>query len=162
MNVLKAKIMTDKPKKTTLAETDIKSGRGMGRRAFLLGTFGGSTLLAGCVVANTGITDSDRGANADPAGNGRGGTRPGGITDSDSGRYADPVGRGRGGRTGITDSDGGAYADPAGRGRGGRSGITDSDVGPGSDPVGRGRGRRQCTDSDVGGNSDPVGRGRRC
>jgi hypothetical protein len=45
-----------------------------------------------------------------------------GITDSDGGPYADPAGNGRGssrgGYTGITDSDGGPYADPAGQGRG--------------------------------------------
>jgi hypothetical protein len=45
-----------------------------------------------------------------------------GITDSDGGAYADPAGNGRGnvrqGYTGITDSDGGPYADPAGSGRG--------------------------------------------
>ena len=82
--------MTETPKKTTLAETDVKSRRGgLGRRAFLLGAFGGSTALAGCVTTS--------------------------ITDSDTGRYADPVGRGRG--RNCTDADGGAYADPVGRGR---------------------------------------------
>ena len=102
--------MTGTPKKTTLAETDVKSRRGgLGRRAFLLGAFGGSTALAGCVT--TSITDSDTGRYADPAGGGRGM----GITDSDSGRYADPAGRGRG--RSCTDADGGRYSDPVGRGR---------------------------------------------
>lgn len=97
----------------------------------------------------TGVTDSDGGAYADPAGYGRGVRAQGytGLTDSDGGPYADPAGSGRGvyGRTtGITDSDGGPYADPAGNGRGrarGRTGITDSDGGPYADPVHHGRGR---------------------
>lgn len=62
----------------------------------------------------------------DPGGYGRGHHgRAGytsGLTDSDGGSYADPAGNGRGtarmGNTGLTDSDGGPYADPAGRGRG--------------------------------------------
>lgn len=62
----------------------------------------------------------------DPAGYGRGHhAAPGwqsGITDSDGGAYADPAGNGRGtgrlGYTGITDSDGGQWADQAGHGRG--------------------------------------------
>lgn len=45
-----------------------------------------------------------------------------GLTDSDTGSYADPAGNGRGtgrlGYTGITDSDGGQWADQAGHGRG--------------------------------------------
>ncbi|UJR84843.1 hypothetical protein [Sandaracinus amylolyticus] len=98
----------------------------------------------------TGVTDSDGGAYADPAGYGRGTRRQAytGLTDSDGGAYADPAGYGRGvyGRTsGITDSDGGPYADPAGNGRGtgrvGTTGITDSDGGPYADPAGQGRGR---------------------
>ena len=98
----------------------------------------------------SGVTDSDGGPYADPAGNGRGAHRQqcSGITDSDGGPGADPggCGRGRMGMTsGITDSDGGAYADPAGNGRGnvrqGYTGITDSDGGPYADPAGSGRGR---------------------
>jgi len=103
--------MTDSKKKSTLSEGDVTSRRKIGRRAFILGTFGGTATLAGCVT--TGITDSDVGAWADPVGNGRGGR---GITDSDTGRYADPVGRGRGSRS-CTDADTGRYADPVGRGR---------------------------------------------
>ncbi|HPD92523.1 MAG: hypothetical protein H6900_14935 [Rhodobacter sp.] len=126
--------MANSPKKTTLTDTEVQSRRGgLGRRAFLLGAFGGSTALAGCVT--TSITDSDTGRYADPAGGGRGSV---GLTDSDSGRYADPAGRGRGAQ-GITDSDTGRYADPVGRGRG-----------------------RNCTDADGGAYADPVGRGRRC
>lgn len=95
---------------------------------------------------SSGITDSDGGPYADPAGNGRGGQRQqcSGITDSDGGSYADPGGCGRGRRgmtTGLTDSDGGPYADPAGNGRGGSmgyTGMTDSDP---SDAAGHGRGR---------------------
>ena len=107
-----------KSKKATLTDAEITTSRGFGRRAFLLGTFGGTTALAGCV--STGITDADSGAYADPAGAGRGGTRivtyRSGITDSDGGAYADPVGNGRGRRS-CTDSDIGGYADPVGRGR---------------------------------------------
>jgi len=98
----------------------------------------------------TGITDSDGGPYADPAGYGRGSARGmgTGITDSDQGPYADPPGQGRGRygyASGITDSDSGPYADPAGNGRGttrmGATGITDSDGGPYADPPGQGRGR---------------------
>ena len=79
--------MANSPKKTTLTDTEVQSRRGgLGRRAFLLGAFGGSTALAGCVT--TSITDSDTGRYADPAGGGRGSV---GLTDSDSGRYADPA-----------------------------------------------------------------------
>jgi hypothetical protein len=99
---------------------------------------------------STGVTDSDGGPYADPAGQGRGQRRQAytGITDSDGGAYADPGGYGRGvyGRaSGLTDSDSGAYADPAGNGRGtgrqGYTGITDSDGGAYADPAGQGRGR---------------------
>lgn len=102
-----------RPKKKTLTDDDVSTRRGLGRRAFLLGTLGGTTALAGCVTA-TGYTDSDTGRYADPAGAGRGPRV--GITDADTGRYADPVGRGRGGRA-CTDADVGTWADPAGRGR---------------------------------------------
>jgi hypothetical protein len=117
----------------------------------------------------TGITDGDSGAYADPAGGGRGNApRQTGLTDGDAGAYADPAGGGRGTyRTGwrgnVTDNDSGAYADPAGRGRG-RSGLTDSDSGPYADPAGRGRGGIRVmrpatgiTDRDSG---DPAGGGR--
>ncbi|GAB1380580.1 hypothetical protein [Pararhodobacter aggregans] len=103
-----------KPAKATLTEADISTNRGFGRRAFLLGTFGGTTVLAGCVT--TGVTDADP---SDPAGNGRGGSRVvvvqrSGITDRDP---SDPVGNGRG-RRACTDSDVGPYyTDPVGRGR---------------------------------------------
>ncbi|NNC72549.1 MAG: hypothetical protein HKN78_06690 [Sphingomonadaceae bacterium] len=131
----------------------------------------------------SGLTDSDAGASADPAGNGRGGpaaqanngnnqgsSGSGPVTDRDTGASADPVNQGRGGSgsvRGITDSDGGASADPAGRGRGGSgrsgSGITDSDTGASADPVGQGRGGGSgCTDSDTGANVDPAGRGQNC
>jgi hypothetical protein len=107
--------MSDKTKKSSLTDADIKSGRAIGRRAFLLGTLGGTTALAACVPA-TGITDADGGAYADPVGAGRGGrTGYTGVTDSDGGRYADPVNAGRG--RSCTDSDVGGYADPVGRGR---------------------------------------------
>ncbi|MCB1390750.1 MAG: hypothetical protein KDK12_16675 [Rhodobacteraceae bacterium] len=102
-----------KPIKSTLTDADISTNSGFGRRAFLLGTFGGTTVLAGCVT--TGITDADP---SDPVGNGRGGSRVvvvqrTGITDADP---SDPVGNGRGRRV-CTDADTGYYADPARRGR---------------------------------------------
>lgn len=101
----------------------------------------------------SGLTDSDSGAYADPVSNGRGGPRgvQTGLTDGDSGTYSDPVngGRGhygRGGATGLTDGDAGAGSDPVNNGRGtarlGQTGITDSDSGQWADGVGHGRGRR--------------------
>ena len=108
------------------------------------------------------MTDSDP---IDPVGQGRGGQT--GYSDSDSGANADPSGRGRRGRptqTGITDSD---PTDSYGEGRGtaggdGRrpwltrpdgtpvehTGITDSDSGASRDPAGYGRGSRECRDQD--------------
>lgn len=125
--------MTDPKKKRSLSNTDIKSDRGLGRRAFMLGSFGGAAALAS--------------------------TPASALTDSDSGRYADPVGQGT--YTGVSDSDGGAYADPAGRGRRRRRrSVTDSDTGRYADPVGRGRGNSGITDADGGRYADPVGRGR--
>ncbi|MBL4812903.1 MAG: hypothetical protein JKX69_11240, partial [Rhodobacteraceae bacterium] len=86
-------------KPASLTDADIKTCRGLGRRSFLLGAFGGATALSACVETSGGAVTT-------------------GITDSDSGAYADAVGNGSGGRytTGITDSDTGAYADPAGNG----------------------------------------------
>jgi hypothetical protein len=169
-----------KNEKKTLDDAEIVSEREgeteMSRRSVLgaIGVIAGgaaAAALPGCVVRRvgyvqpvrggvvvaggggryaTGITDSDGGPYADPAGYGRGQRRSAcaGITDSDGGAYADPAGCGRGvyGRTsGITDSDGGPYADPAGNGRGvvrhGYTGLTDADGGPYADPAGHGRGR---------------------
>jgi hypothetical protein len=160
----------DPKSKKTLSDDEIVSERpseekSVGRRSVLgvLGSLaaGGAsaTVMAGCWpriryggrgAYRSGITDSDGGPYADPAGNGRGSRRSGytGITDSDGGPYADPAGSGRGrvGYTsGITDSDGGPYADPAGNGRGrsggGYTGHTDADGGPYADRAGYGRGR---------------------
>jgi hypothetical protein len=165
--------MSDDKTKKTLTDADIVSERpdaedkAVGRRSVLgvLGSLaaGGAatTVLAGCWPRvrygaaagggyRSGITDSDGGPYADPAGNGRGSRRSGytGVTDSDGGPYADPAGSGRGRvgyTTGVTDSDGGPYADPAGNGRGrsggGYTGHTDSDGGPYADRAGYGRGR---------------------
>lgn len=94
--------------KATLTENEISTGSAFGRRAFLIGAFGGTTALAGCVT--TGLTDADP---VDPAGGGRGGRYRTGLTDSDP---YDPVGNGRGRRV-CTDSDGGRYADPVNGGR---------------------------------------------
>ncbi|HJL17509.1 MAG TPA: hypothetical protein RMH99_17710 [Sandaracinaceae bacterium LLY-WYZ-13_1] len=164
----------DRDARRTLRDEEIvRDGRAVGRRRALglvgAGAAGAVALATGCggrvratpVARNSGITDSDGGPCADPAGNGRGVT---GITDSDGGQCADPVNRGRGGvaqTSGVTDSDSGAYADPAGAGRGGavQTGITDSDGGPCADPAGGGRGHSGMTDSDGGPCADPAGRG---
>lgn len=159
--------MDDDKKKKSLDPNDIQTEHNKGEevsRRSVLGILGNlavggtaATVLEGCYRRTraayntsgggyTGVTDSDGGPYADPAGNGRGTARAygTGITDSDGGPYADAVGNGRGrgrayGGTGITDSDSGAYADPAGNGRGGgyRGGVTDRDP---YDPAGRGRG----------------------
>lgn len=119
-----------KKKRQTLTDEAITTKRGLGRRALLLGVFGGATALAtGTAQA---VTDQDGGARADPAGQGRGNS---GISNSDSGNNADPAGRGRG----ITNSNSGSDEDPVGRGRG-RSGISNSNSGANADPAGRGRG----------------------
>lgn len=114
--------MDDQKKKKSLDPNDIQTehkGEEVSRRSVLgiLGTLGASgaaaAVLPGCfrvrragggttVVAGggyaTGVTDSDGGPYADPAGNGRGTVRHGytGLTDSDGGPYADPAGHGRG------------------------------------------------------------------
>ena len=73
------------------------------------------------------------------------------VSDSDSGANADPAGRGR---TGRTDSDSGSNRDRANHGRGGRSAsdtggsgdnCSDSDRWIRADPGGSGR---NCSDSD--------------
>lgn len=171
----------DRDGQKTLTDEEIVTtkGRDVGRRKALhmasgAAALGAIALATGCrrrraVVVQGGITDSDGGPCADPAGQGRGNS---GITDSDGGQCADPAGRGRGGATvqvqgqrpytGITDSDGGQYADPAGYGRGApqTTGITDSDGGRCADPAGNGRGYSGCTDADGGVCADPAGRGR--
>lgn len=191
--------MSDKGKKPeagTLTDDDIVKSPDVGRRSMVgmigVGAAAGALALAtGCrrgyvrvQTVATGYTDSDGGACADPAGQGRGNT---GVTDADGHPCYDPVGRGRGAaaqvvvqqpqprvivqpaRTGITDSD---PSDAPGNGRGGGArviiqgggggtGITDSDGGPCADPAGGGRGHTGLTDSDAGGCADPAGRGRR-
>lgn len=79
--------------------------------------------------AHSGLSDSDSGSQADPAGNGRGGpeARRRGVSDADRGSAADPARRGRGPahrsagarppfRGGSVDTDSGASADATGRG----------------------------------------------
>jgi len=86
--------------------------------------------------AHTGLTDTDAGGHADPAGNGRGGSeaRRRGISDADEGSGADPERRGRGPvhrgaaarggfRAGSVDRDSGPSADATGRGGGSRPGV---------------------------------------
>lgn len=171
------KLKTDPETKTLNSDDIVTEAKSPLSRRAMLGAIGGAAALAipGCVPrrarvvvgappppqgtvvvttgggrVQTGVTDSDGGPYADPAGYGRGAVRGAytGVTDSDGGPYADPAGQGRGvyGQTsGVTDSDGGPYADPAGNGRGnvrlGYTGITDSDGGPYADPAGHGRGR---------------------
>lgn len=117
------------------------------RRSFLrrvgatagIGALGVVTGL-GATRAGAQITDSDTGANADPAGRS-------GCTDSDSGSRADRAGNGRcggGGASGYTDSDSGSMSDPGGNGRGGRrsrpTGLSDADSGSTADRGNYGRG----------------------
>lgn len=146
---------TKKPEAaTTLTDADIaeEAPRRRSVLALISATVvgGAAKALGGCIVANpqpvqtgpvyaqpqqavvvqqpgyqTGVTDGDSGAYADPVNGGRGTPRgmQTGVTDGDSGTYSDPVNGGRGRRgyqTGITDADSGSYADGVGRGRGGR------------------------------------------
>lgn len=124
----------------SLRSDEIVTEREIGRRS-ALGVIGAT--VAGAVAATAGFgasnptrakaqSDSDTGPHADPPGRGRTG-----LTDSDRGRNADRPGYGRGPR-GCTDSDGGSYADPAGNGRCHRN-CSDSDGGQYADPAGRGR-----------------------
>lgn len=118
-----------------------KKGK-LSRRSFMTRVVGGvgvtSAVFATPAIAQqrTGVNDSDGGANADPAGYGRGN---GGPSDSDSGINQDCGGRGRGHRTGNTDSDTGGTADVSGNGRTGRTDSDDS-----ADRAGYGRGRGSC------------------
>lgn len=103
----------------SLTDRDVVTRRKMNRRT-LLGLAGTGALGAAALAATGGpaqaqATDSDGGAYADPAGNGRGGVRTG-LTDSDGGQWADPPGGGRWG-SGLTDSDNGPITDQAGSGR---------------------------------------------
>lgn len=109
-----------KKQKKTLSEDEIATDRRVGRRGALsilgAGVVGGAVAATGLVNAQTAhakASDSDSGANADPAGRGRTG-----HTDRDSGSQADRAGRGVCAERGTTDSDTGGSADPAGRGRG--------------------------------------------
>jgi len=114
-----------------------KKAQSVSRRSFvgLITGAAAATVVATPVMAQrSGVTDSDTGGGADPAGNGRGG----GVTDSDTGSNRDCAGRGRGSTTGDTDSDSGGSSDPGGNGRTGR---TDSDP---TDSAGYGRGRGTC------------------
>ncbi|WP_323022744.1 hypothetical protein, partial [Pararhodobacter sp.] len=81
-----------KPRKT-LSDDEIRTGSALGRRSVLLGAAAGVATLAQTKMAGaqTGLTDSDSGASADPAGNGRGSGGRSGLTDSDSGASADPA-----------------------------------------------------------------------
>ena len=89
----------------------MKPTRKLSRRSFLTRVAGGAVVGGGAMVALAGgaqayqVTDSDSGANADPANGGRGGAnrRIRGCTDGDAGATADPPGAGRGNRR--TDND---------------------------------------------------------
>src|SRR6056297_669943 len=102
------------PRKT-LSDDDIKSGPKIGRRSLLAAAGAGAAVLTVGARPAHAVTDSDGGAFADPAGQGRAGVRTG-LTDSDGGQWADPPGGGRWG-SGLTDSDNGPITDPAGNGR---------------------------------------------
>jgi len=92
------------------------------RRVGATASIGALGIVTGTTAVRAQVSDSDSGANADPAGRGRTG-----VTDSDTGGNADRVGHGRGGGSSgssdtggsgrsCSDSDGGSYADPGGRG----------------------------------------------
>lgn len=116
--------MEDEKKKKSLDESDIQTDRKEGEvsRRSVLGILG--SMAAGGAAAAV-IPGCFRVRRAGPGGTvvvaGNGGYVSG-VTDSDGGPYADPAGNGRGtarhGYTGLTDSDAGPYADPAGSGRG--------------------------------------------
>jgi len=98
--------------RTNCSDNDPSDQAGYGRR---------------CATPRTGVTDNDRGVNADPPNGGRGTAQSPrtGVTDTDSGPNADPQGGGRGTR--------GQTQTP-------RSGCTDQDPSPPrGDPVGAGR-----------------------
>ena len=105
----------------------MKTERKLSRRSFMGRVVGGAVAGGGALVILSGsaealqVSDSDSGANSDPAGRGRTG-----VTDSDSGPNSDRPnhGRSRSARP-CTDSDSGPNADQAGRGRG--NGRSDSD-----------------------------------
>ena len=114
----------DDRSKRSLSDDQITSRPSIGRRGFLgvAGVGLPAMLVTGrAAEAQTGLTDADTGANADPVGWGRGGgpnlgTHTG-YTDQDYGPRADRAGQGVGpGGSGLTDSDTGAYADPVGNG----------------------------------------------
>ena len=137
----------------------------------------------------SGLTDSDGGQSADPAGNGRGvaGREYTGelVTDKDAGPNADLPGQGRDiapNGPGLVDRDYGAHQDPVGCGRGQLryTAVTDTDAGETADRANWGRGfnlgepdklgtnspskcRRhstRITDTDEGPQADPAGQGR--
>lgn len=95
------------------------------RRVGATASIGALGVITGTSAARAQVSDSDSGANADPAGRGRTG-----VTDSDTGGSSDRVGHGRGSRSdpggsgrNCSDSDGGSRADPGGSG----SSCSDSD-----------------------------------
>lgn len=129
-----------KSAKRTLSDADVATEHPkIGRRSSLV-ALGAAAVGAAAIVTVPGTAEActDRDPQ-DPAGRGRGN----GVTDSDRGYGADPAGCGRGGngyappprQTGYTDRD---PNDPAGNGRGPRA-CSDSDGGPYGDPAGRGR-----------------------
>ena len=112
-------------KKKSLREDEIVTEHNMGRRS-VLGIVGGGLLLG--TAATVAGTASPAGAQNEPEPR---------ASDSDSGANADPAGRGR---TGHTDRDSGGSSDAAGRGVCRERGHTDSDSGGSADAAGRGRG----------------------
>lgn len=115
----------------------MKTNRKLSRRSFIGRVVGGAVAGGGALVVLSGSAEAFQ------------------VTDSDSGANSDPAGRGR---TGVTDSDSGPNSDRPGHGRS-RSArpCTDSDSGPNSDQPGRGRGNGR-SDSDP---TDRAGCGRR-
>jgi hypothetical protein len=101
----------------TLLDTDIQTSTVRNRRALLRAA--GLAVLVSAVggpsAAQTGITDQDQGAGADPPRNGRGGpgSRPQGQSDNDP---SDPPGRSGG--SCLSDTDMNPNADPQCEGAG--------------------------------------------
>ncbi|MBO6675789.1 MAG: hypothetical protein JJ908_12005 [Rhizobiales bacterium] len=107
--------MADTPKKRskTLSESDITTKRGVGRRTFM-GIMAAGSVGAALAPTTVAAADVDNGTWTDSGSCPR--LLPAGLTDSDGGAYADPAGAGT--YTGYTDQDNGNITDDGGRGRG--------------------------------------------
>lgn len=96
------------PIKRSLLDTDIVTRPALNRRTFVAAAIVGAAALATTKARAQGVSDSDGGVTADPAGQGRGTSA--GVSDTDTGASADPVGQGRGPQHGFS---GGSMVRPA-------------------------------------------------